>query len=584
MLRGKWVGIAMLAACSGGTKPPDTTVVTGNSPPAGQHPVHIELPLAEQPPWYQPPIPEPETRQGSPLLANGDDLALGARSGLISIHRGGSRLADTYIVDIDSLFAGPVELPSSATFVGIGGENDQVFVVLGDQLKRADNVEAIATTGFKTIAKVPVVNLWATAPGSVAYAEKDAVYVTTDGTGKWTKSVPAKGSVIEYLFARADGVLVAQVKTGKRLETWISKDRKKWKSSRLQPLYSIYQSGAWIRTEAMACSRAVLSADGEHWVERPAVDVKWLGDSVGDSHPDRWGHGPKTFITATTPPAPVFDGTHELIGDVKNNCRGDFASGINIRMFPRIPAEVGLLSFVRDPYQQELASRTTLEVIEDGICRAEDVEPDYKLCKQSGATWLRQPHLALYDYQEQTARVLTAPAGCSPRAARSAVGLGILLCDGTDSTHIYVTTKDGVWIDEGTLPGAGYFGEHEFAADGTIVLRPRCADNAPDCTAWVRSPVPVGAPNAWRAVRGGHVYRAAGSGAVLVVKATTGATGKLELDFAVDHPNQKRDSLITGVVIPSDPYRLVYTGSEIQLTFEDKITQTVFDDGSLRMK
>lgn len=581
MLRGKWIGIAVLAACSGGTKPPET-VTTGNSQPAGQHPLRIELPEAEKPPWYQPPIPEPETRSGSPLLANGSTIAVGARSALISVYRGDNRPSDTYIADVDALLAGPVPLPDPAGFVGIGGTNDQVFVVVGDQLKRADSVDAIATIGFKTVAKVPAVEIWASAPGTIAYAEKDAVFVTTDGTGTWAKSVPAKGAVVENLFARADGVLVAQVKTGTRLETWISKDRKKWKAARLQPLRALWQSGGWIRTELVACSKAVLSADGEHWVELPEKQGASLGSWMGESHQDRWAHKPQTIVTATTPPAPAFDGTHELIGDVKNTCRGSTVGGVSARAVPRIPSEVGPLAFVRDARQSEVASRTTLAVIEDGLCRPEDLEPTFEMCK-ADATWLRIPHLALYDYQDDTARVLTAPAGCNPRAARSAVGIGVLLCDGKDSTHLYVTTKDGVWHDEGTLPGAGDFGELEFAGDGTLVVRPRCADDAAECTAWVRSPLPVGAPTAWRVVRGGHVYRAAGSGAVLVVTATKGATGKLALDFAVDRPNQPRDPLITGVVIPSDPYRLVYTGSEIQMTFEDDVQQRVFDDGSLRM-
>jgi len=566
----KWATVLVIAACTRRPAPP--ALPANLAVPT--EPVLLALDAATPAPWL-----EAETEDGADPLANGWDIAVGKRRGLV---RPDNQML--YAVDLDRGASGPVELPDLDTvaWIGIGGTDDQLFVQRENgKLYRSASVADLS--GLAEIGTFADIQFRSAAPGLVVLASRKAMHVSTDGA----KFVAMKPPVerIDGVFARSDGVLVVQGKTGRdrTLVTMITRDRKTWKRSPLQPPTTLWQTGSWIRTDAQSCNKAVLASDGEHWVKlddpspvlRGAVS---LGDLL-EHEPDRFAYGPRQHRTAIDPPPPKFEPVREVTGVDPQNCRPSMVGGVNPKVVERRRLGGDLLAFVRGAQREMPQSRTNVGILPDGVCSAADADPKTKQRCRDGAKLERAPHVVLVDRIDKRALVLEPPAGCVPIASRAARGLPLVFCEGSDATQIYVLAKNGTWRDEGIQPGHGPFDEVQVSADGTLLVFPACEDAKP-CRAWVRSPRAIGKP-AWRTLEGGEIYRATTAGAVLVgVREETGAHF-VRVAFYFDRPGRARDKLATAK-FDERLSAVEVVGREVRIAvgkFDGRVLQR---DGSLR--
>src|SRR5262249_26763737 len=152
-------------------------------------------------------------------------------------------------------------VPANAAWIGIGGKDDQVFAALPDgTLHRADNTRA-AASGFTNVARVAGAARWAAANGVIAALEGDRAHVSTDGGAHLRASTVGRGLQPKDLFARADGVLVAQWSDDSgQWVTFVSRAGDRWQKSSFQAL-ELEQTGARIQSTLGSCHRGILAAD-----------------------------------------------------------------------------------------------------------------------------------------------------------------------------------------------------------------------------------------------------------------------------------------------------------------------------------
>lgn len=566
----KWAAVLVTVACS--SRPAPRELPSNRQEPTG--PVVLELEAPTPAPWL-----EPEAEDGANPLANAWEIAVGARRGLV---RPDNRAL--YAIDLDRGASGPLELPDPETvkWIGIGGIDDQLFILREDgKLYRSASV-----SDFKVLVELgpfPDIQVHSAAPGLVVLASRNTLHVSTDGAKFVTVKPPVDR--VDGVFARSDGVLVVQGKTGRdrTLITMITRDRKKWVRSRLQPPSTLWHVGAWIRTDAQSCKKAVLSADGEHWVKlddpspvlRAAVS---LGELL-EHEPDRVAYGTRQYRTAIELPPPKFDPALEVTGPDAGNCRPSMVGGVNPGAAERRRLGRDLLASVRGAQREEVRSRTNVGILSDGVCSDGDADPKNKQQCRDGAKLVRAPHVALIDRVDNRALVLEPPAGCVPIATRAARGLPLVFCEGGETTQVYLLAKNGTWRDEGSHPGHAPFDDVQIAADGTLLVFPACDDQKP-CRVWVRSPHGIGKP-AWRTLDDGEIYRATTAGAVLVgVREETGPSF-VRVAFYLDRPGRARDKLATAR-FDERLTAVEVVGHEVRIAVGKDDGRVLQRDGSLR--
>lgn len=533
----------------------------------------IDRAPGEPAPWL-----EPESDDGSDPLANPWSVALGVRRAIV---RPDNR--ELYAIDLDRGVSGPLVVPAPDTikWIGIGGMDDQLFVLREDgALYRSPVTDFQQLVAVGTFAQV---RHHAAAPGLVVLGDRTTLQVSTDGA----KFVAVKPPLdrIDGVNVRGDGLLVVQGKLARdrALVTLITRDRKKWQRSRLQPPSTLWQVGSWIRTDAQSCTKAVLAADGEHWVKlddpspvlRAAVG---LGDLLAHE-PDRFAYGPRAHLTMANPAPPPFDAASEVVGPDAGNCRPSMVGGVRVPTSERRRFGPDLLAFVRGAQREAPRSRTDVGILSDGLCADGDADPAHAQRCRDGAKLSRAPHVALIDRVDNRALVLEPPAGCVPIAARAARGLPLVFCEAGDATQIYVLAKSGAWRDEGTHPGRAPFDNVQLGPDGTLLVFPACEDGKP-CRVWIREPRAIG-KIAWRTLADGDIYRAATGGGVLVgVREETG-TGFVRVAFYLDRPNRVRDKLATAR-FDERLTAIEVVGTEVHIAVGSGDGRILQRDGSLR--
>lgn len=533
----------------------------------------IDRAPGEPAPWL-----EPESDDGSDPLANPWSVALGVRRAIV---RPDNR--ELYAIDLDRGVSGPLVVPAPDTikWIGIGGMDDQLFVLREDgALYRSPVTDFQQLVAVGTFAQV---RHHAAAPGLVVLGDRTTLQVSTDGA----KFVAVKPPLdrIDGVNVRGDGLLVVQGKLARdrTLVTLITRDRKKWQRSRLQPPSTLWQVGSWIRTDAQSCTKAVLAVDGEHWVKlddpspvlRAAVG---LGDLLAHE-PDRFAYGPRAHLTMANPAPPPFDAASEVVGPDAGNCRPSMVGGVRVPTSERRRFGPDLLAFVRGAQREAPRSRTDVGILSDGLCADGDADPAHAQRCRDGAKLSRAPHVALIDRVDNRALVLEPPAGCVPIAARAARGLPLVFCEAGDATQIYVLAKSGAWRDEGTHPGRAPFDNVQLGPDGTLLVFPACEDGKP-CRVWIREPRAIG-KIAWRTLADGDIYRAATGGGVLVgVREETG-TGFVRVAFYLDRPNRVRDKLATAR-FDERLTAIEVVGTEVHIAVGSGDGRILQRDGSLR--
>jgi len=566
------------AACAGAPRASTPEEAPGRALP---RPVTLGLPSPTPAPWLEPAFAN----------AHGDDLvnamvsALGERAALLY-----SREA-YYAVDLARGAAGPIALPEDARWHGIGGIGDQLFVATADdRLLRAPHPAIAAPSDLVEIAAFPGAWAWAAAPGTVAVAVGDTVHVSRDGGASFSRTQVAPGFRVEVLLARADGLLVAQGREraarGVRgaFATMISKDRRTWVRSTVQNPERLWQVGGWIRSDATACAKAVLAADGDHWIALadPSPVLRKLA-SVADlvEHgEDRVAHGPRDFLTARFPPPPAFDPAREVAGVERGGCRPSMIGGVHVKAVPHRGPGPDRLGGVRGAAGEWRPGARALEILENGACAAADADADGR-CRE-GAALDPAPDLVLVDRAGAPSRIVEPPAGCVPAAARSAPGLGLVLCEAGDRTRVVALDAGGGWHEEGELAGRAPFDAIDIAADGTIAVFPACGEEpGRPCRAWIRSPRPIGDAAAWRVLDDGEAYRVGPGGAALVIGREGADAGSPDVVLALDRPDQARRRLAR-IRLTASLLAARIEGDQVKLEIGAAPAGVLYDDGSVR--
>jgi len=157
---------------------------------------------------------------------------------------------------------------------------------------------------------------------------------------------------------------------------------------------------------------------------------------------------------------------------------------------------------------------------QDAACEASDA--DRGLCRP-GVPLSRIPTLALVDRARGRVLARPAPSGCVPRQTLSVRGVGLLLCAPVDGrTPLFLVDASGNWRAEGALAVALGEARASVASDGTLLLTPDRGG------AFVRAPVALGDPAAWRevSVPDAVAYRPLDGGGALIVTSPTAAAGR----------------------------------------------------------
>lgn len=498
----------MLIACAGPPppKPPEPVVAA---------PVRIDVPAATAPAWLEPPLPDGIDDPFAPIALR----ALGTKSAVISTRAG------WFVAHLETGVTGPITIPDDAIWVGIGGDDDQVFAARPDG--------TLVAVGGNTLGRVKGATVWAASHHLIVAAAGERVHVSRDGV-KFRSQPVAKGFIAKELFARVDGVIVAfgSVAGEAHPVTFVSKTGATWKRSAFQPA-GIVQEGGMIRSSDSDCVHAVMSAGSTEWVAQEThPDVVRMTRMLDHSST---GAAPREYETSMTP-APPYDpqtavtGTSEICARIVGS---DEVPEDRHRAFDDL---VGL--------QRSPPTRTALALLHDG------------------------KHVLSFDRATGASRVLDPPCA-APRAAHAVRGLAVLVCD----TDVYVWHEDA-WHHEaavGDTVAVVVGGEHGVAVadDGTagLFLFDRVA---------IRSPAAPG-EGTWRpvAIPRAVIARLLPGGDVVAL-----AGKSPDLSLVRVSPDGESVTLAAGIKLSEYLVGFDVDGTA-QLHFESG-TRTIWDDGTLR--
>ncbi|MGK3964607.1 hypothetical protein WMF38_10575 [Sorangium sp. So ce118] len=536
----------------------------------------LALPAAAIPPaaWLEPPLLEPErARADRDLFSGHREIALGTRVAVFAATGDGAGAAGTagaavgaagtavaatgsgvgpFAVHAELGVVGPLKLPARSTWVGVAGlRGDALYAATPEgALHRAAEVRAaLRPDGFEPRGSVPGATAWDAAGGLVAAAAGERVSVSADEGRSFTSAVVAPGKTVRAVLVRPDGVLAAVVEgpaRGQRPaapDTFLSSDRgRTWARSPFQPR-AIERAGSWIWNGDPVCP-AVLSRDGRAWTRAAPAELLYgrptFGAALYLSTAIR-AHAAGSLRSAVAPPAPEPPARGAAAVGREPPCKADdegggVVSGITGGYGASCEGALCLLSSVppRPP-----PTRTSVATFGDGVCDAARVPPG----GACAAHLARPPTFAVVDRAAGTVTPVAAPEGCpQPVALRSAAGVGVLICrGGGGGAALFVRAgAQGPWRAEGehAIP-AETVGQLVAAPDGTLLLlgpKPPAsaasADRREPLLALVRSPLPPGAPQAWRRVAapdGVAVLPAPGGAALLASSPAASAGGRLDL-------------------------------------------------------
>ncbi len=141
---------------------------------------------------------------------------------------------------------------------------------------------------------------------------------------------------------------------------------------------------------------------------------------------------------------------------------------------------------------------------------------------------------------------IAAPEGCpQPVRLHDVTGIGVLICrGGSGGAALFVRGAQGPWHAEGSqATPAEALTWIAAAPDGTLLLLeptpPASAPQREPLQALVRSPLPLGAPQAWRRVTApdGVAALPAPGGAALLASSPAASAGR-RLDVTLYRPGQ----------------------------------------------
>lgn len=524
----------------------------------------LTLPVAALPPatWVEPPLGKQERARArqDPFLHQ-TEMALGERVAIIAAKGGGADPtsgAFAFAVDEKHGVVGPLKLPARFTWVGVAGPQiDALYAATPDgALHRAAGVrDALKPDGFVPRGSVPGATAWDAAGGLIAAAAGERVSVSADEGRSFISTVVAPGKTVRAVLVRPDGVLAAVVEARTRSpaapDTFLSVDHgQTWKRSAFQPR-SIKRMGSLIWNGDASCP-AVLSRDGQAWTRSAApIDALYarptLGTALRLSSSFR-ATAAGSFRSAIAPPAPEPPPRGRAAVGREPPCKADNEGVIGgiaggLLGAPGVHCE-GAFCLLEGTTPLPQPTRTRIATFGDGICAPASVRPPGSTC---AAQLTRPPTFAVVDPIGSTVTPVAAPEGCPmPVALHNAAGIGVLIClGGSGGVDLFVRGAQGPWHAEGSqaIP-AEALKRIAAAPDGTLLLLGPTPPPASDSKRWplqalVRSPLPLGTPQAWRGVTApdGVAALPAPGGAALLASSPVASAGR-RLNLRLDLPGQ----------------------------------------------
>ncbi|WP_044986259.1 hypothetical protein [Sorangium cellulosum] len=565
--------------------PPAETPARAAGEPAVDPSSPLSLPAAASPPptWVEPPLAEQDRARAhqNPFrehreVAVGEHVSIAAAKGDVASAAGGPGV---FAVHEKLGVVGPLKLPARSTWVGLaagtaGPQDDALYAATPDgALHRAAGVhDALRPDGFAPRGSVAGATAWDAAGGLVAAAAGARVSVSADEGQTFTEAVVASGKRVRAVLVRPDGVLAAVVEAPSRgqrpgpPDTFLSLDRgRTWKRSAFQPR-AIERAGSWIWNGDATCP-AVLSRDGQQWTRAASAEALYdrprLDGALYVSTAIRAGAA-GSFRSAVAPPPPEPPARGAAAVGREPPCKRDGASGVG-GVVGGVwgaygPACEGALCLLHADPPEPPPTRTWIAAFGDGLCDPARVPPG----GACAAHLARPPTFAVVDQLAGAVTPVAAPEGCpQPVALHSAAGVGVLVCRGAGGgAAIFVRGATGPWHAEGSqaIP-AEALGPMAAAPDGTLLLRgptpPASAQGREPLLALVRSPLPLGAAQAWRRIAapdGVAALPAPGGAALLAISPAASAGGRLEL--ALDRPGRPVLSLVRDVEVYQDLTRM----------------------------
>ncbi|WP_437790722.1 hypothetical protein [Sorangium sp. So ce693] len=533
----------------------------------------LTLPIAAIPPatWVEPALGAQErARAGRDPFREHTEIALGEHVAIFAAKGGGADPAGgAFAVDEKLGVVGPLKLPARFTWVGVAGPQiDTLYGATPDGvLHRAAGVrDALRPDGgFVPRSSVPGATAWDAAGALIAAAAGERVSVSADEGRSFTSAVVAPGKTVRAVLVRPDGVLAAVVEAPARgqqpaePDTFLSLDRgKTWKRSAFQPR-SIEREGSWIWNGNASCP-AVLSRDGQAWT-RAAAGL-YARPSFGVAlhlSPAIRATAAGSFRSAVVPPAPEPPRRGDTAVGREPPCKSDddgVVGGIGLIGEAGVSCG-GALCLLESAAPRPQPTRTRIATFGDGICGPTSVRPPGSDC---AAHLTRPPTFAVVDHIASTVTPVAAPEGCpQPVALHNAAGIGVLICrGGSGGAVLFVRGAQGAWHAEGSQATPAEALEGIAAApDGTLLLLeptpPASARQREPLQALVRSPLPLGTPQAWRRVTApdGVAALPAPGGAALIASSPTASAGR-RLDVTLDRPGQPALTLARDVDVDQD--------------------------------
>jgi hypothetical protein len=538
----------------------------------------LALPIAAIPPatWVEPPLGEQErARAGRDPFREHTEIALGEHVAIFAAKGGGADPAGgAFAVDEKLGVVGPLKLPAGFTWVGVGGPQiDALYAATPEgALHRAAGVrDALRADGFEPRGSVPGATAWDAAGALIAAAAGERVSVSADEGRSFTSAVVAPGKAVRAVLVRPDGVLAAVVQAPARgqqpvaPDTFLSLDRgQTWKRSAFQPR-SIERAGSWIWNGNANCP-AVLSRDGQAWTRTAAASLytaslyarPTLGIALHLSPAIRVIEA-GSFRSSVAPPAPEPPRRGDTAIGREPRCKSDdggVVGGIGLMGAAGVSCG-GALCLLESATPRPQPTRTQIATFGDGICEPTSARPPGSAC---AAHLRRPPTFAVVDHIASTVMPVAAPEGCPQLVAlHNAAGIGVLICRGSGGgATLFVRGAQGAWHAEGSQATPAEALKWIAAAqDGTLLLLepapPASARQREPLQALVRSPLPLGAPQAWRRITApdGVAALPAPGGAALLASSPAASAGR-RLDVTLDRPGQPALPLARDVEVSQD--------------------------------
>ena len=414
---------------------------------------------------------------------------------------------------------GLVRFPKPPRWVGIDAAKHVYFVDAMGQLRGAPLEQALTGT-FSKLARLAPGGRWEASGARIAVLAAGRSSLSKDGGRHFVPITAPKAlgaAKVQDFALRPDGLLAVVFEapggtgTGTTLQL-TRDDGRTWAASSFQPL-AIKRIGGviWARH---GCGIAALAADGKRWISTSLPNARGWGEALAR----RGGYARGGLASDATPAPQVTARTKVITATQPEACsgggRGGLAGGGSWTS--------GATGCRRSGFGAQCLRGSA------GQRHARSFAAAYRLRHTSQA-------VAFVDHRTGGLTFGTLPKSCPrPQRIEFVPGSTLLVCPhaegplGEARTELFFATA-GTWSSDGVLPARSIdLRPVAFADDCTLLLqacdynrqREQKEGNGYLCArAWVRRPVPLGSPKAWREVRRTDMlaYRPLAGGRALLI-------------------------------------------------------------------